>query len=283
MNIGLVLSGGMAKGAYQIGALKALEDFIPNSEIKYISCASVGVLNGYAYATGSLERAEQMWKGLCCGDTQYVITQVLKSGELQQNINELYDEEKSLSSAFYCSLFDFSNKNIVYKDLSKVQRDQITTYLKASVAMPIYNRSVRLDDISYFDGAMIDNIPIYPLSKYDLDYIICIYFDDACYKFESSHLDSRIIKITFPSQSILKQSLVFDKNGIDNMIKSGYETARELLGSIFSNGYTDLDYIYSAINAANKSGKNTTLRITGDVIVTNLNKLAQRFSKRKLI
>ena len=51
MNIGLVLSGGMGKVAYQIGALRALNEFIPLKEIKYISFASVGVLNGYAYAT----------------------------------------------------------------------------------------------------------------------------------------------------------------------------------------------------------------------------------------
>ena len=33
MNIGLVLSGGMAKGAYQIGALRALNNFVPLNEI----------------------------------------------------------------------------------------------------------------------------------------------------------------------------------------------------------------------------------------------------------
>ena len=62
MNIGLVLSGGMGKGAYQIGALRALNEFIPLKEIKYISCASVGVLNGYAYATDNLDVAEDIWK-----------------------------------------------------------------------------------------------------------------------------------------------------------------------------------------------------------------------------
>ena len=48
MNIGLVLAGGMAKGALQLGALYALSEFIPLEEIKYVSCASVGALNSYA-------------------------------------------------------------------------------------------------------------------------------------------------------------------------------------------------------------------------------------------
>ena len=63
MNIGLVLSGGMAKGAYQIGALKAILNFLPIDEIKYISCASVGTLNGYAFAVNKLEHAEKIGFG----------------------------------------------------------------------------------------------------------------------------------------------------------------------------------------------------------------------------
>ena len=50
MNIGLVLSGGMAKGAYQVGALTAIKEIIPDGNIKYISASSVGALNSYAYA-----------------------------------------------------------------------------------------------------------------------------------------------------------------------------------------------------------------------------------------
>ena len=46
MNIGLVLSGGMAKGAYQVGALKAINELFPKGSIKYISASSIGVLNG---------------------------------------------------------------------------------------------------------------------------------------------------------------------------------------------------------------------------------------------
>ena len=65
MNIGLVLSGGMAKGAFQIGALKALNSFIPLKEIKYVSCSSVGVLNGYSYITGNLDKGEKAWRTIC--------------------------------------------------------------------------------------------------------------------------------------------------------------------------------------------------------------------------
>ena len=104
MNIGLVLSGGMAKGALQLSALYALSEFIPLEEIKYVCCASVGALNGYAYMTNKLERAKQMWSELCNSSKKMGLTQFLKSDILQQDIVGLYDPNDSLSSEFYCSL-----------------------------------------------------------------------------------------------------------------------------------------------------------------------------------
>ncbi len=282
MNIGLVLSGGMAKGAYQIGALRALNEFIPQQEIKYISCASIGVLNGYAYATDNLDQAEQMWKNICSEDTRLFISQILRSSMLQHNIVNLYDESKKLTSTFYASLLDIKHRDIIYKNLSTVEANDIPLYLKASVAMPVYNRTVQVSNISYFDGAMIDNIPVFPLLKHKLDYIICIYFDDTCYKFENTYFDNKIIKITFPCENMLKQSLVFKQEGIERMLKDGYEKTVQLLKYVFSEGYEDLDYIYRAIDFLNKS-KSNSLRITGDVITTNFNKITQKLTKRKIL
>lgn len=283
MNIGLVLSGGMAKGAYQIGALRALNSFVPPSEIKYISCASIGVLNGYAYATENLDRAEEMWNSICGDDTRLLISQILRSSMLQQNIKNIYHADKKLSSVFYCSLLDWEHRSIVYKDLSAVDHNLIPRYLKASVAMPVYNRSVQIGNTAYFDGAMIDNIPVYPLLKHNLDYIICIYFDDTCYKFENSYFDNKIINITFPSQGSLKQSVIFKQDSIQEMIRSGYDRTMYLLKTVFSEGYDNLNYIYRTIDYMNQNGKGKSIRITGDVLVTNLNKITQRLSKRKIL
>ncbi len=282
MNIGLVLSGGMAKGAYQIGALKAINEWIPQEDFKYISCASVGVLNGYAYATGVLDRAEQMWKDLCTDNARLLIGQVLRSSLLQSNIAKLYDKDKALSSAFYVSLLDIKQRSLVYKDLHTVEEDSIPLYLKASVAMPIYNRAVQIANISYFDGAMVDNIPVFPLQKHRFDFIICIYFDDTCLKFENTYFDNKVVKITFPCESMLKQSLVFKQETVNSMIEEGYEKTHRMLKYVFCNGYKDLEHIYHAIEFLNQ-GKNNSLRITGDVLVSNLNKITQKLTKRKIM
>ena len=273
----------MAKGAYQIGALHALSSFVPLEEIKYMSCASIGVLNGYAYATGKLDQAEHIWKNACNNDTRLIVNQILRSSILQQSIASLYDPQKELTPYFYCSLFDITHRNIVYKDLSTVKKSQISQYLKASIAMPIYNRAVQIGKASYFDGAMIDNIPVFPLLKHNLDYIICIYFDDTCYKFENTYFDNKIINITFPHESTIRQSLVVRQDSIENMINKGYETTTCLLESVLSHGYEDLDYIYYAIDYINRNCQNKSLRITGDVLVTNLNKITQKLTKKKIL
>ena len=65
--VGLVLSGGGAKGAYQVGVLKALQ--AKNVQIDAISGASIGALNGAVLASApSLEegvrRLEEVWQML---------------------------------------------------------------------------------------------------------------------------------------------------------------------------------------------------------------------------
>lgn len=282
MNIGLVLSGGMAKGAYQIGALRALSKFVPRSEIKYISAASIGVLNAYAYATDNLDGIEQMWKEICNGDSRLLIGQILRSSLLQQNIKNIYRADCPLKDPFYCALLDANHRDLVYKDLSTAPEKQIPLYLKASVAMPVYNRAVRLDDCAYFDGAMIDNIPVYPLVNHNVDYIICIYFDDVAYKFENTYFDNKVIKIAFPGQHLLRQSVVFEQEAIAQMIDDGYKRTMQLLKKIFSEGYDNREAVYRNIERINSREK-SSLRITGDVLVTNLNKFTQRLTKRKIL
>lgn len=281
MNIGLVLSGGMAKGAYQIGALRAVNAFIPTGEIKYISCSSVGVLNGYAFACEKLDKAEEMWKNLCCDESRLLFHQIIKSSLLQRNIKDICSDDDRFSAKLYCALFDATHKTVVYKNLSSAKKENIPLYLRASVALPVYNRAVRIDGVSYFDGAPIDNIPVFPLLNCEPDYVICVYFDNTCYKFESARFDDRIIKITFPEKSVFKQNFVFCRDDIEKMISDGFDLTSDVLSSVFRKGYTDLDCIRKTIERRNRSEKRS-LRITGDVLATNLNKAVQRFVKRKI-
>ena len=59
---GLVLEGGGAKGAYQIGAWKALKE--EGIKIKGLSGVSVGALNGAMICMGDLNKAEEIWENI---------------------------------------------------------------------------------------------------------------------------------------------------------------------------------------------------------------------------
>ena len=283
MNIGLVLSGGMGKGAYQIGALRALNEFVPLKEIKSISCASIGALNGYAYLTEKLDEAEKLWLSMCEKDKRLFMTQILRNNMLAPMINKLYTPGKKLPAPLYCVLLDWEHRDLVYKDLSVADNLNIPLYLQASVSFPVYCPSVHIEDINYYDGAVVDNIPVFPLMNSDLDYIICMYFDDISYKFESCEFDKKIVKLTYPSEVAVKQHIILRKNSIEEMIRSGYERTVELLKIFFAEGYDNLDYIYKVIEQRSNNGPSTDLRITGDVIATKVNKAVLRLTKNKVL
>ena len=59
---GLVLEGGGAKGAYQIGAWRALKE--AGVKIKGVSGTSVGALNGALICMDDLEKAEKLWANI---------------------------------------------------------------------------------------------------------------------------------------------------------------------------------------------------------------------------
>jgi len=56
---GLVLEGGGAKGSYEIGACKALEEM--DIKITAVAGTSVGALNGAMVAQHEIDKAYQLW------------------------------------------------------------------------------------------------------------------------------------------------------------------------------------------------------------------------------
>lgn len=61
---GLVLTGGGGKGAFQIGAWKALKEIGMDKDVAAISGASVGTLNAMLFCDGDIEKAQRIWKNI---------------------------------------------------------------------------------------------------------------------------------------------------------------------------------------------------------------------------
>ena len=62
---GLVLDGGGARGAYQIGAWKALVE--AGVKFNAVAGTSVGALNGALICMGDIEKAEGIWRETTSG------------------------------------------------------------------------------------------------------------------------------------------------------------------------------------------------------------------------
>lgn len=278
MNIGIVLAGGFAKGAYQVGALKALREFIPMEHIKYMSCASIGTLNGYAFATQKLEKAEEMWRGFCGEEESLFVMKLLRSDKLQQVITNLAVPEDKLYCKLYTAMLNINSMKMVYAEMNS-QRQHTRKMLRGSIALPMFNRPVKIENDHYFDGGLVDDIPVHPLMQHKLDYIICIYFDEYWYTFEDEYFDNKIIKIFFPDPARAKNSFMVSREGVDKMMEAGYARARDVLERVFENGIEDLNRIYSAITELNRENPRKKIRLTVDTIITGLNKVGKKITK----
>jgi NTE family protein len=283
LDIGLVSSGGLAKGTYQLGALYALNEFIPPEHIKYISFASIGALNGYAYASGNLDLVKKMWQNACCGEERVNVVRLMKGKVLPAFIDKLVERSEPASSKLYCALYDHGNKKIVYRDLRSVEKETHADYLKASIAMPSVNKPVSVSGTSFYDGGVIDNIPVWPLTKHSLDYVICMYYDDSTIQFENTVFDEKVIKITFPNASAFRESLFLHNDSVDSSVSAGYDRASFILKNALSGGYEDVDSVYAAIGSMNRNlGKRKT-RLSVDVIASNLNKITQKLVRKHML
>ena len=59
--IGLVLSGGGAKGAYQVGVIRVLEEFGLIDDIQWVTGSSIGGINGALFLQYTPDEIETFW------------------------------------------------------------------------------------------------------------------------------------------------------------------------------------------------------------------------------
>ena len=62
LSYALALEGGGAKGAWQIGAWRALRE--AGIRVTAVAGSSVGALNGALITMGDLEKAEEIWRNI---------------------------------------------------------------------------------------------------------------------------------------------------------------------------------------------------------------------------
>jgi predicted acylesterase/phospholipase RssA len=280
--IGLVLSGGFAKGAYQIGVLKAVAEVFGDGMITYISASSVGVLNAYAYASRTLDIVEDMWRNLPFTGFRSFRNAYSHSPLIIDAINEVAGTADIETPYLYAALLNLTKIKLNYVNLSKIAPEHIKDCLLASVSLPLFARSVEVKGQKYADGAMVDNIPVKPLMKHPFDYAVVVHFDKHNHVFEDRYFDSKLIKINFLDNKVIRDSLSFDSDSISHMITVGYEESMSLFGMVFAKGPDDIEYIYEKIKFVNGLRGKGSFRLTGDVVVNNMNKFLKKLIPSKI-
>ncbi len=180
---GLVLEGGGAKGAYQIGAWKALKE--AGVKLKGIAGTSVGALNGALICMNDIEAAERLWKNISYSQIMSVDDEVvgklfqhqkidkqelrgmldhlagggLDVTPLKQLIADCVDEEKIQNSPIdlYVLTFSIDEFRELDIDIKEAEPELIKDYLLASAyVFPIF-KNEKLHGKTYIDGGAINN------------------------------------------------------------------------------------------------------------------------------
>ena len=185
----IALEGGGARGAYQVGAWRALEE----AGIRYnaVSGTSVGAINGALMAMRDLQQAEQVWKDirfshiinvddedmgrLLSGGFENLeqvksAFQTLKSivqdrgldvEPLRNMLAERVDEEKIRSSGvdLFLTTVSITDKKELEIDAKDLEPGQLKDMIMASAYHPAFKQTL-LGGKSYADGGFYDLVPI---------------------------------------------------------------------------------------------------------------------------
>ncbi len=274
--IGVVLAGGMNKGIYEIGCLQAIEEFFGKDSIEVISASSIGSLIAYSYSVGRTEKLVDIWKNLNVGKTARLLPRMISNNLVTTHLSDLVNENRPLDQQLYITLWNFTKMKAEYCLLNSCNTEILKDYMVAAMTVPIVNSSVRIHNNMYFDGALLDNIPVYPMLNKKVDYIFCIYFDGENYIFESDEFNKKVIKLNaFPVNKRLLDDFAFTPEKTDEMISYGYYYTKGRLQKIFGGDHIDL-----TAGEDLPAKATATRRCTSDVLLKSLNIVMKRFSNR---
>ncbi len=255
---GLVLEGGGAKGAYQIGAWKAIRE--AGLSIKGIAGASVGALNGAMICMDEPEKAEYIWENISYSRVMDIDDQVMETVRqldwkgvnmaalaqeakrvlrdkgfditpLRQLIQDVVDEDMIRDSdrELFITTYSVSDKKLLTVDAKQVPEGEIGDMLMASAYLPVFKKE-KLRGKRYLDGGGWNNVPVDILLEegYRDIIIIRIYglgFDSE--KVAKIPEDVNVYHIA-PRQS-LGGLLQFDKKQAKKNMRLGYFDGLRLL------------------------------------------------------
>lgn len=258
---GVVLEGGGARGAYQIGAWKALAE--EGVKIRAVAGTSVGALNGALMVMGDIETAENIWQEITYSRVMDVedewmkrlmnreapIREVLSEGlrvlseggvditPLRELIHEHVDEEKIRASGIEFCLTTFSVSQMREIDISiqDVPEGLLEDFLLASAYLVGF-KNEKLHGQIYVDGGIVNNVPTNSLIERGYDDIIQIRIYGPGRKPRIKKNEYTKIYEIAPTAK-LGSIIEFDKRRSRMNMKLGYYDAKRMLYGLIGRIY----------------------------------------------
>jgi len=194
--IGIVLSGGGAKGAFEVGVLKVLLDKINKDKdvLAGVSGTSIGAMNGVFVASGQFEDLEKIWLSWTLKNCPLIqtdwygnwVTMFIKGYMYHpEPVKAFFQKSLSVSSLFN-SPIKYVNTQVRLGDgelrlggnvFQKTDQDLAIREVMASMAFVPGTPSVTIFGQEYGDGGFRDTVPVKALienvdAKFDKIYII---------------------------------------------------------------------------------------------------------------
>lgn len=273
--IGLVLSGGGAKGFAHIGVLKAIEK--SGLQIDYIGGTSMGAAVGALYATGytakqidsiitSIDFMEMLTdkidrKYASFFDKQhgekYLLNLPIKRGKIglplalskgqstYNKLSELYFPVKNITDfstlpiPFFCMTTNIENGKGI-----EINRGSLPEAIRSSASLPTLLSPYKMDSIAtVIDGGIADNFPIEIMKKKGVDIIIGVDVQGVLQKPEN--IDSAL--------KVIDQIINYQLYGEEHDKKD--EVDIYIHPDVFSYGMVDFDKTRDIITEGEKSAK----------------------------
>jgi len=292
---GLILAGGGAKGAYQMGAWKALIEL--GIQIEAIAGTSIGAINGAYIAQGDYEKALAVWEEaevvngikidselkstenlFSFSNFPQLFHEIVRNGGVdvspaKQMITETIDETAVRNSNIPLGIvtFQLGGMKPVELFVDEMPEGTLIDYLMASARFPGLNRQGP-DDSSYLDGGVYDNAPVGVLRKRGINRLVIVDISNIKgigHKEDLSCADIIYIRPFEPKD--LGASFEFDKEMNEKRMKMGYYDTQKAFGKI-----SGRDYYFS-----NKEYK-TMLSLYGFEACEQLEKLARELEVSRL-
>ncbi|MGI6359809.1 MAG: patatin-like phospholipase family protein [Acholeplasmatales bacterium] len=237
MKVGLMLGGGGARGSYQIGILKALDEYGLKEMFSAISGVSIGALNGYFYlSTNSYQTVLDAWfygvdnnpiefskrqkgkgkKGLFSNDVLYEMEEKYADKEIFKNTKtDLYITVLKIKNPKITSMVPWRWEKVVKH--ANTSKNPLKDAISSS-SIPIIFGANEVDNSYFIDGGLADNNPIDILIEKGCNLIFACSLD---YNYDyKKYKDKNITIVNITSTNVFPRGIVNQLVGVIDFKKS---------------------------------------------------------------